>query len=255
MVETEDVWKGVLREHILKAIENFDLENYLKNNNVGNMKYYLWYAGRWYPSKCIRKKAFAEKYPGKEVPNFSGGKTDTKKFFEDKRFGCEFKIYHIKGANPLKLQAEGKSIDFEKMVDAIAIDDEEKDDIGPIEFCGIKEKEAFCYPRDPGVKKQALEKQRYKCIIDETHQTFIKRSNNMPYMESHHLVPMAMQGKQKYCLDVPENIVILCCNCHKEIHYGKNGKSIMEKLYCKREEALKRRGINVSLEELLVWYE
>lgn len=118
------IWNGVKREHILKAIEEFDVKNYVKNHKkeMNRMNYYLWYAGQWYPSKHIRRMAYLEAHPGKEVPNFSGGKKDTKKFFEDLRFGYEFRIYCIKNMNPLKMQAENIPIDFEKIVDRIEID-------------------------------------------------------------------------------------------------------------------------------------
>ena len=254
----ESIWNGVKREHIVKAIQEFDVKDYVENHKkeMNCMKYYLWYAGKWYPSKHIRRMAYLEAYPGKAVPDFSGGKTDTKYFFEDARFGFEFRIYYIENMNPLKMQAENIPIDFEKIVDKIVIDNLIKENYAcwPIEYHGEKGIEMCQYPRDPAMKKKALQMQHYRCMVDETHQTFIRKNNNLPYMESHHIVPMAMQQTQKYSLDVPENIAILCSSCHREIHYGKNAENMVTELFRKREDALKQRGIKITLEELLAWY-
>jgi predicted HNH restriction endonuclease len=41
-----------------------------------------------------------------------------------------------------------------------------------------------------------------------------------PFMEVHHLVPMKFQEEFTVELDVPENIVSLCPNCHRIIHHA-----------------------------------
>ena len=61
----------------------------------------------------------------------------------------------------------------------------------------------------------------------------------MPYMEPHHLVPMAYQEQFEHKLDRVNNIVSLCSNCHNEIHYGMYCNDLLEKLYIKRKEELK----------------
>jgi 5-methylcytosine-specific restriction protein A len=39
-------------------------------------------------------------------------------------------------------------------------------------------------------------------------------------MEGHHLVPMEYQHLFTNSLDVTTNIISLCPNCHRKIHYG-----------------------------------
>ena len=91
--------------------------------------------------------------------------------------------------------------------------------------------------------------------MDEGHSTFIKRISGKPYTEPHHLVPMSYSYKFEVSLDVEENIVSLCSNCHNEIHYGIDAKRLIERLYYERKEVLKSVGIDISLEELLKMYE
>ena len=65
---------------------------------------------------------------------------------------------------------------------------------------------------------------------------------------------MAYQDDFEYSLDVEENIVSLCSNCHNEIHYGENAKELIERLYFERKELLYNKGIGVTLEQLLSYY-
>ena len=73
-------------------------------------------------------------------------------------------------------------------------------------------------------------------------------------MEPHHLIPMAFSDRFDVSLDVEENIVSLCSNCHNEIHYGKDARILIEKLYNQRKELLKNKKINITLEELFEMY-
>ena len=42
--------------------------------------------------------------------------------------------------------------------------------------------------------------------------------NQLQFVEVHHLIPMEKQNDFEDSLDVPENIVALCPNCHRKIH-------------------------------------
>ena len=42
-------------------------------------------------------------------------------------------------------------------------------------------------------------------------------------------------------LDVEENIISLCCNCHKQIHLGKGFEDMLRKIYAERKDVLKKR--------------
>lgn len=65
---------------------------------------------------------------------------------------------------------------------------------------------------------------------------------------------MAYQDKFEYSIDIEENIVSLCSNCHNEIHYGENARNLIEKLYYERKSLLEKKNIYISLEELLSFY-
>ena len=78
--------------------------------------------------------------------------------------------------------------------------------------------------------------------------------NEEGYTEVHHLIPLCYYAEFDVSLDVPENIISLCSNCHNEIHYGLNADTIITKLFHERKEKLKEAGIEISLERLLKMY-
>lgn len=110
------------------------------------------------------------------------------------------------------------------------------------------------YGRSPRLAAIALKKANNTCELDKGHKSFIRKSGGTRYTEVHHLIPMCVQYKYDYSLDVPENIVSVCANCHREIHHGKNSKELIKKLYNERKDLLKQRGIFVTFEELLEYY-
>lgn len=54
---------------------------------------------------------------------------------------------------------------------------------------------------------------------------------------------MAEQERFEYSLDVQTNIVSLCSNCHKRLHYGKDPELLLKQLYEERKDELKAAGI------------
>lgn len=110
------------------------------------------------------------------------------------------------------------------------------------------------YPRNKDTSLKALKRANYACEIDLSHPSFIRKSNGTKYTEPHHLVPMAEQGRFECSLDVQANIVSLCSNCHKRLHYGKDPELLLRQLYEERKEDLKAVGITISFEELLAMY-
>lgn len=94
----------------------------------------------------------------------------------------------------------------------------------------------------------------YKCECNERHQSFLSRATGLPYMETHHLIPMEYYDSFDVSIDIEENIVSLCPNCHREIHNGKDASVIVKKLYEQRKPYLQKAGIDISLNQLLIWY-
>ena len=110
------------------------------------------------------------------------------------------------------------------------------------------------YRRNKLTAINALSLAKYSCEIDANHPTFVRRITNLNYTEPHHLVPLSFSDKFDVSLDVEENIVSLCSNCQREIHYGKDAKKLVEYLYNKRKIYLEKAGIKVTIKELLKMY-
>ena len=121
-------------------------------------------------------------------------------------------------------------------------------------MCPVLKNGVLIYPRDPEVAKRALVLAENLCEIDPTHNTFIRRSTNKPYTEPHHLVPISNYNKFDVSLDIEENIVSLCSNCHNQIHYGKDAALLIRQLYKKRKHKLESVGIFIDEENLLKMY-
>ena len=110
------------------------------------------------------------------------------------------------------------------------------------------------YKRDRQRSINALVHANFRCEVNNEHYCFIRKNSGKPYTEAHHLIPLAFQDEFEYSLDVEENIVSLCSNCHNEIHYGENAKELLEALYNERCSLLEGKKIFVSLEQLFSYY-
>ena len=119
-----------------------------------------------------------------------------------------------------------------------------------IKYTSVQEK----IERSSKIAENALILADFKCEINNDHFTFIRKNQNVPYTEAHHLVPLAYSDLFNYSLDVEENIISLCSTCHNQIHYGKDSESLIKKLYANRKELLKEAGIVLSEQELLEMY-
>jgi 5-methylcytosine-specific restriction protein A len=110
--------------------------------------------------------------------------------------------------------------------------------------------------RKARIVTEALKKAEYKCALDESHQTFIQKRSGNPYMEAHHLIPLKAQHRFGYSLDVPSNVVSLCPNCHRKVHYADSSvqKEVLESLLEKHQADLKQQGLEVPLDTLLNYY-
>lgn len=118
----------------------------------------------------------------------------------------------------------------------------------------IEVKNGLSYPRSKGVSQNALNKAGYRCEVDSDHPTFRRRNSSLNYTEPHHIVPMSRQDAFDTSLDVEENIISLCCNCHKQIHLGQGYEDMLKEIYTARKRLLKKVGIDISLENLILYY-
>ena len=109
--------------------------------------------------------------------------------------------------------------------------------------------------RDPQRAANALARAGFMCEYDNTDRTFMRKNGN-PYTEPHHLIPISKYRDFDYSVDVMENIVSLCSHCHNLLHYGRfeDKVIILEKLYNERKYALHNCGLDLTLEQLKLYY-
>ncbi|PMO04347.1 hypothetical protein BCT19_01295 [Vibrio splendidus] len=71
------------------------------------------------------------------------------------------------------------------------------------------------YRRNPDVVAERLHIAGGKCEYCEQPAPFLRKKDNSPYLEVHHIIHLSDDGPD--CLD---NTEALCPNCHRERHYG-----------------------------------
>ena len=104
------------------------------------------------------------------------------------------------------------------------------------------------YRRD---RRKALERLRlaeYQCENNCSRDLFISRSTQTPYLEAHHLIPMALQRNMDTPLDTLCNIYCLCPHCHREIHHGQQNtvKTTINNLVSIRPKVLEILDNNID---------
>ena len=87
---------------------------------------------------------------------------------------------------------------------------------------------AMHYPRSPGLSAFMKDRNNHTCQICKV-PTF-QTSHGIYYTESHHILPRSKGGDDK-----PENIVVVCSNCHRLFHNG--SKSELVRAYTKLKES------------------
>lgn len=110
------------------------------------------------------------------------------------------------------------------------------------------------YPRNPVVAEKALRHAGFTCEFVASHDTFPRMIDGLPYVETHHLVPLEYADRFDVSIDVPENIVCLCSTCHNRIHYGRDKKEMIEYLWSLRKDDLLKVGIDIDLLKILSFY-
>lgn len=151
-----------------------------------------------------------------------------------------------------------KFVEFDDEFGVISTADIEKEitvepDYSPAEKAEKVKGVKLSFKRSDLKAKKSIILSDYKCNLDEKHESFIAK-NGKPYMEAHHLIPLNAQDDFDNSLDVDANIVCLCSNCHKKLHFGVDIKEDLNKLYEAREEALIKSQIHISFDRLLNYY-
>ena len=109
-----------------------------------------------------------------------------------------------------------------------------------------------CKPRDQNIIYEVIKENDFKCFINENHKTF--SSNTRPnYVEGHHVIPISWQDSFDKELDCKENVIALCPNCHKAIHYANNEyKTKLLKYIAENNEKIQE--FDIELEDLKELY-
>ena len=96
----------------------------------------------------------------------------------------------------------------------------------------------------------------HSCEIDGSHKSFVSRKTGKQFVEAHHLLPMQYQHQFTVSLDVPENIIVLCPTCHRQLHHGvhSNNRTTLKILHEKRAPLLKERGLEIDDKTLIKFY-
>lgn len=85
------------------------------------------------------------------------------------------------------------------------------------------------------------------CEVCGEKETFLKEDGHQ-YFEGHHLIQMSLQASFRVSLDVPGNVVCLCPECHRFLHFGrqKDRKRCLTDIYNRRASILAEAGIAKS---------
>lgn len=120
----------------------------------------------------------------------------------------------------------------------------------------VKKGQTLVYPRDIRVSYAAKVKANWQCEFNYHHATFITPADNRPYMEAHHLIPMATQPYFQYSIDFVDNVVCLCPNCHRRIHCACRDEKaeIIDHLYATRKDYYADYKIEVDQKKLYGFY-
>tara|TARA_R110001606_G_scaffold397010_2_gene572337 strand:+ start:616 stop:1233 length:618 start_codon:yes stop_codon:yes gene_type:complete len=108
--------------------------------------------------------------------------------------------------------------DFDKKVSA-SQKDKKENRRARLKKANVKPKKSTTsievFDRNPDVVAEVLFRANGDCESCQNPAPFIRKSDNTPYLEVHHRIPLAKGGD-----DTVENAQALCPNCHREKHYG-----------------------------------
>lgn len=112
------------------------------------------------------------------------------------------------------------------------------------------------HKRNAKLAAQAAIQSNYNCEFDNSHESFTSGATGKPYVEVHHLIPISQSKNFNVSLDISENLIVLCPNCHRKIHFSEDEtkKAIVRKFFNERKEILSDSGIEITLGDLLNMY-
>jgi 5-methylcytosine-specific restriction protein A len=107
----------------------------------------------------------------------------------------------------------------DKVINSIK-DDEKSRNSRIKNYNGIPQKVetvSYSYIRNPDIVAAALIRANGICELCKKQAPFLRRKDNTPYLEVHHKISLSDDG-----LDILDNVLALCPNCHRKLHHGIN---------------------------------
>lgn len=146
--------------------------------------------------------------------------------------------------------------------DTVEADDElsDFDDIHRKPERGTDTKGRKRFKTQKRIRDFVLKKADYMCDCNDSKHFYFESVEFHNYVEGHHIVPMNRQEEyligDKINLDIPNNIVPLCPNCHSQIHLGSRQAriKIISELYVRNKVKLQSFVPDLSLAVLASYY-
>ena len=108
------------------------------------------------------------------------------------------------------------------------------------------------------LKKLAKELTNYRCGCHsiENCRYFTARENGKRYLEIHHFIPREFANDFDTSIEIIENYVPLCPNCHRKIHNAVDGerKHLINNLLSLRKDSLKNKRIEIDEDQIYKYY-
>lgn len=194
--------QSILKQHVLQAAKKWDAAGY--KNFKNSISYDVIIDGRAYPPKAISSCAH-ELATGRplESKEFGGAKDGTwhRRLKElgfsviEKRPQIDF---YMEVTQALKLPAKKR----EELLRNLATNQPDRIIT-----------QVYRYKRSPLIVAERLFRANGKCEKCEQPAPFKRKKDGSPYLEVHHKLPLSRGG-----LDVIDNTMAVCPNCHCKIH-------------------------------------
>ncbi len=128
-----------------------------------------------------------------------------------------------KNKNDKIITLEKIQTDFDRKI-KLSVADSHHNRVSRLKKSSLKPKETEAtvkvYCRNPDVVAEVLSRADGFCENCEEPAPFIRKKDNTPYLEVHHIIQLANGGN-----DTVKNAIAVCPNCHRSLHYGKKRKN------------------------------
>lgn len=164
-------------------------------------------------------------------------------------------VYNVEDIEDVEDSELESTIDLKLLgVDTNKLEDRPEPRIDDTTIEGKKELRSIFAMR----KKIAREKSKYRCELEDYKgcKYFTSKSTGKNYVEVHHFVPREFRNNFENSVDVLANYITLCPHCHRMIHLATDREriDIIRYIYSLRKERLNKCGLDISLKDLLNFY-